>query len=106
MHLLTDENGNPIAHGDHHHDHEHKHEHDHAAPHDHHHHAGDGMDKSQALLCYMYDHNAHHTEELLDVAGRIEAEGRNAIAAKIREAAAKFEEGNALLHEALHLWDE
>ena len=104
MHLLTDENGNPIAHGDHHHDHEHLHEHDHAAPHDHH--CEPGADKSLALLSYMYEHNAHHTEELLDVASRVEAEGKDAVAAKIREAAEKFNEGNSLLHEALHLWDK
>ena len=73
MHLLTDENGNPIAHGDHHHEHEHLHEHDHATSHDHHH-AEPYTDRSQALLVYMFDHNVHHTLELLDVASKIEKE--------------------------------
>ena len=34
MHIIYDENGNPVSHGhehEHHHDHEHHHEHDHAA---------------------------------------------------------------------------
>ena len=106
MHLLTDENGNPIAHGDHHHEHEHLHEHDHDTSSHDHHHAEPYTDRSQALLVYMFDHNVHHTLELLDVASKIEKEGKEEIAAKVREAAQRFEEGNALLHEALHLWDK
>ena len=65
MHLLKDENGNVIPHGD---GPAHKHEHDHGCED----HAcdgcGGGSDKckneSVALLNYMVDHNEHHAAEL------------------------------------------
>ena len=103
MHILKDENGNPIPHGGHEHEHEHGHEHSHEH---HHHHGGASGDKSLALLSYMYDHNVQHTNELLEMASQIEADGKTAAAAKIREAAAEFGKGNDLLHEALHLYEE
>ena len=101
MHILKDENGNPIPHGGHDHEHEHSHGHEH-----HHHHDGAAGDKSLALLSYMYDHNVQHTNELLDMASQIEEAGKTAAADKIREAAAEFGKGNELLHEALDLYEE
>ena len=67
MHLLYDENGNPIPHGAHD---EHHHHHDH-------HHEGEDCghacnacseekckDENLALLTYMLQHNEHHAAEL------------------------------------------
>lgn len=106
MHILTDENGNQIPHGGHSHSHEHDHEEAHGHEHHHHHHGDAPRDRSLALLSYMYDHNVEHTNELLDMAAQIEAAGKEAAAAKIREAAAEFGKGNDLLHEALHLYED
>ena len=54
----------------------------------------------------MYGHNVDHTQELIDMAAEIEASGKTAVAAKMREAAEAFNRGNDLLHEALHLYEE
>ena len=99
MHILKDENGNPIPHGGHDHDHGHSHEH-------HHHDPASKGDKTLALLSYMYDHNVQHTEELLGMADQVEEAGKTTVAAKIREAAAEFNKGNDLLHEALHQYED
>ena len=69
MHIIHDENGNPIAHG---HDHEHAHTHEHGHDHDHDHgcasdncgSCNDCGDKTAALLDYMLKHNEHHAAEL------------------------------------------
>ena len=107
MHILKDENGNPIPHGGHEHTHEHEHCHEHEHEHHHHHHnSAKTGDKSLALLSYMYDHNVDHTRELLDMAAQIETDGKPAVAAKMRKAADAFNQGNDLLHEALHLYEE
>ena len=71
MHLLYDENGNPIPHGAHD---EHHHHHDH-------HHEGEDCghacnacgseekckDENLALLTYMLQHNEHHAAELDEI---------------------------------------
>ena len=124
MHILKDENGNPVPHGGHEHPHEHEHchehehahdhgqghdhghehdhEHDHGHEHHHHSHAGTG-DKALALLSYMYDHNVHHAEELSGLVKQLEEEGRKEAAERIKETVAYYEQGNAIFHEALHM---
>ena len=72
MHLLKDENGNVIPHGD---GPAHKHEHDHGCEE----HACDGCsggsdkckNESVALLNYMVDHNEHHAAELDQMADNL-----------------------------------
>lgn len=116
MHIPEEEIGNQAAacshDHEHHHDHAHPHDHEHSHSHEHHHdhgHSHDAAgkgDKALALLSYMYGHNVDHTRELLDMAAEIEAGGKTAVAAKMREAAEAFNQGNDLLHEALHLYEE
>ena len=89
MHMLKDENGNIIPHGeghDHHHDHDH---HDHA--------------ETDALIGYMVSHNAHHAEELKDIAHTLRHEGRGEIADCIEAAVADFATGNEKLSKALEM---
>ena len=60
MHLLHDENGNPVPHGGHHeHSHEHSHSHD-CGNGCHEHCEGECKDENVALLTYMLQHNEHH----------------------------------------------
>lgn len=95
MHLLKDENGNLIPHGGHH-DHDHHHDH-----HEHHGHEEQQSPEGRAkiLLNYMIDHNAHHIEEMEELALSLEASNSAEAAAKIREAEELFRKGNALLGE-------
>ena len=105
MHIIHDENGNPIAHG---HDHEHAHTHDHEHDHDH----GcvsegcgscstDCGDKTAALLDYMLKHNEHHAAELDQVADKLRAECKDAAADQIKKAVDEFKKGNLYLGLAL-----
>ena len=77
MHLLKDENGNVIPHGDgpahkheHEHDHDHDeccgHEHDHEHDHEHHHDHGECDDPN----CSCHDHHHHHADEVFTSWGR------------------------------------
>lgn len=103
MHLIHDENGNPVPHG-----HDAAHGHDHA-----HSHEGCGAsacgscssdcgaDKTAALLDYMLKHNEHHAAELDQVADKLRAEGREAAAEQIRKAVDEFKKGNLYLGLAL-----
>ena len=89
MHLLYDENGNPIPHGAHD---EHHHHHDH-------HHEGEDCghacnacgseekckDENLALLTYMLQHNEHHAAELDEMADKLEKAGMADAAKQIRE---------------------
>lgn len=102
MHLLNDENGNPIEHG-HNHDHcethEHCHEHEHSCgecTHDH-------KDESIALLSYMLSHNEHHAQELDQMADNLEKLGMDGAAKQIKEAVSDFQKGNMRLSLALTL---
>ena len=112
MHVVTDENGNPIPHGagehnhDHHHEHEHSHEHEHGHSHEHESRAQEECkkDPTTALLTYMIDHNEHHAAEIVDMAADIESKGKAEAAAKMKEAVDEFNKGNALLREALELY--
>ena len=69
MHLLYDENGNPIPHGahdehHHHHDHDHchcgGHHHDHDHDHDHEHHHHDHDEECSCGCGHDHDHHHHH----------------------------------------------
>ena len=87
MHLLKDENGNVIPHGD---GPAHKHEHDHGCKE----HACDGCsggsdkckNESVALLNYMVDHNEHHAAELDQMADNLAKLGMDTAAKQIKEA--------------------
>ncbi len=80
-----------------HHDHGHAHEHDHEHAHDH---EGTPMEELLAMLKYMVGHNASHVQETKDLAVQLKEE-RPEIYEKISAAVAEFENGNALLAEAL-----
>lgn len=108
MHLLKDENGNVIPHGDgpaHKHEHEHEHDHDHGCEE----HACDGCsggsdkckNESVALLNYMVDHNEHHAAELDQMADNLAKLGMDTAAKQIKEAVADFQKGNLRLRLAL-----
>lgn len=110
MHLLYDENGNPIPHGAHD---EHHHHHDH-------HHEGEDCghacnacgseekckDENLALLTYMLQHNEHHAAELDEMADKLEKAGMADAAKQIREGVSDFQKGNMRLSLALTLVKE
>lgn len=110
MHLLYDENGNPIPHGAHD---EHHHHHDH-------HHEGEDCghacnacgseekckDENLALLTYMLQHNEHHAAELDEMADKLEKAGMADAAKQIREGVSDFQKGNMRLSFALTLVKE
>lgn len=102
MHMLTDENGNVIPHGcDHEHSHDHEHTHEHS--HDHHHHDHGAHAETDALIGYMVSHNAHHAEELKEIAHTLRHEGRGEIADCIEAAVTDFAAGNEKLSKALEM---
>ena len=92
MHLLKDENGNVIPHGDGP-AHKHEHDHDHGCEE----HACDGCsggsdkckNESVALLNYMVDHNEHHAAELDQMADNLAKLGMDTAAKQIKEAVAE-----------------
>ena len=110
MHLLYDENGNPIPHGAHD---EHHHHHDH-------HHEGEDCghacnacgseekckDENLALLTYMLQHNEHHAAELDEMADKLEKAGMADAAKQTREGVSDFQKGNMRLSLALTLVKE
>lgn len=74
--------------------------------HHHHHHHDESQppaeqDKTLALLSYMVDHNAQHTQEIVQMAGQLEAAGHGEQAALLREGVACYNEGNEKLAAAL-----
>lgn len=89
MHIVHDENGNPIPHGAEH------------ANHHHHHEGGENARENLALLTYMLDHNRHHASELEDLADKLEADGMAQAAEQIRRGVKAFQEGNHYLEHAL-----
>lgn len=103
MHLIKDENGNPIAHGHHdHHEHECGHTHDgHCGDCD-----GDCKKETVALLAYMKQHNEQHTAELLQMAENLDKLEMHDAAKQIREGVTDFEKGNMRLSLALTLVQE
>ena len=94
MHLLKDENGNVIPHGD---GPAHKHEHDHGCEE----HACDGCsggsdkckNESVALLNYMVDHNEHHAAELDQMADNLAKLGMDTAAKQIKERQSQIASG-------------
>ena len=58
-------------------------------------------DRNVVLLRYMYDHNMHHAEELVELAAALRAEGREKAAGLIDEALNAYRSGNELLSKAL-----
>ena len=117
MHVLTDENGNPIPHGSHEHsecghcheheDHEHCHEHEQGHCHAHHHHeAADPQQQMSALLDYMLKHNQHHAAELDQLSQKLRAQGKGNVADQILKAVEEFEKGNLYLSLALSMVKE
>ena len=94
MHDSTHPHAHPHTH-DHTHDHAHEHTHEHS-------HGGfESIEQATALMTYMLDHNRHHAEELHDVCHKLEDMGKAAAAEKLGAALTQYNEGNALLAEAL-----
>lgn len=87
---------------DHNHEHSHAHTHEHlhgeTADHDH---AHTPMAELLALMKYMTGHNAAHTEELAELAHKLDDAGNHAAYHKVMEAVASFQNGNAILAEVL-----
>lgn len=81
--------------------HTHEHIHEEGAPHQHSHDATP-REELLAMLKYMVGHNASHIRETQELAEQLKNEESSAYA-KICEATAEFEKGNALLDEALAL---
>ncbi|HIR24555.1 MAG TPA: cobalt transporter [Candidatus Scatomonas merdavium] len=110
MHLLKDENGNPIPHGSHDHGACHEHSHEgcsHASE------CGESCNTGEkcknetvALLTYMQQHNEQHAAELDQMAENIEKMGLADAAKQIRESVADFQKGNMRLSLALTLVKE
>ena len=91
-------------HHGHHHHHGSDEGHEHHGHHGHHTHdiPADGpADRNVILLRYMYDHNMHHAEELIELAAALRAEGREKAAGLIDEALNAYRSGNELLSKAL-----
>ena len=88
--------------------HTHEHIHEQGAPHQHshdghtHEHSHDVTPKEEllAMLKYMVGHNASHIRETQELAEQLKYEEPSAYA-KICDATAEFEKGNALLDDAL-----
>ena len=112
--VLPDGGHEHHEHHDHHESdegHEHHHHHGSDEGHEHHGHHGhhthdipaDGpADRNVILLRYMYDHNMHHAEELIELAAALRAEGREKAAGLIDEALNAYRSGNELLSKALN----
>ena len=113
MHLLKDENGNPIPHGGHEHEHCHEHTHSHEGHCDHGSACGGECDhesncknETVALLTYMQQHNEHHAAELDQMAANLEKLGLTEAAKQIKEGVSDFQKGNMRLSLALTLVKE
>lgn len=107
MHLIKDENGNPIPHGG---PHDHHHDHHHECGHSHESHCGtcdgDCRKETLALLAYMKQHNEQHAAELLQMAENLDKLEMHDAAAQIREGVTDFQKGNMRLSLALTLVQE
>lgn len=84
MHLVQDENGNPVPHG-----------HDHAAPTD--------EKQMKALVEYNLHHNEHHAEELHDLAHKLKDAGKMEAAEELHYAVDAFDKVNEHLKKALEI---
>ncbi len=112
LHILNDEQGNPVTHSGH--DHCHEHEtcavkeggtcpqhaaHDHA----HHHEAVQTEEQMKALLDYMAKHNQQHAAELDQLSHKLDESGKAEAAEYLRKAVDEFQKGNMYLSLALSL---
>lgn len=70
--------------------------------HHHHEHGGDSREEIIALIKYMYNHNASHTNELSLLAEKVKAQGDEQAYKIISDAVKDFEHGNAKLNVALY----
>ena len=119
MHILTDENGNPVPHGHEHCGH-HEHcdeaqgasctqnqEHCHHHGHDHHDH-GPIQTKEQmsALMDYMWKHNESHAAELDRLCAKLREQQLDGAAEQVQKAVDEFKKGNMYLSLALSLIKE
>lgn len=102
MHLVKDENGNPIPHGAH----EHCAEHGHCQEQECSSCKGEPEKESLAVLSYMLTHNEHHAQELDQMAENLEKLGMKDAAAQIKEAVSEFQKGNMRLSLAVTLVKE
>lgn len=102
MHILHDENGNPVPH--------------HGAEHcgGQEHHCGacaksehcdekDRRKEVQALLQYMYQHNQQHAAELDRLAANLVKLGMSDVAKQVTEGVSEYQKGNIRLNLALSL---
>lgn len=116
MHILYDEQGNPVPHTGHDDCHEHEHcevkeggscpqheHHDHSHHHHHHHEAPETKDQMSALLDYMVKHNQQHAAELDQLGAKLAAAGKTEASEQIRKAVDEFQKGNMYLSLALSL---
>ena len=110
MHLIHDENGNPVPHG--HGEHEDGHCHGHEDGHCHGHedgHCHGHEDRAAAppdtavLLEYMLNHNKSHAAELDKMAAKLAGEGNTAAAEQVRKAVDEYARGNLYLSLAVSL---
>lgn len=92
------------------HEHSHIHSHEHEHPHHHEHlhedaethdHAHTPMAELLILMKYMTGHNAAHTEELAELAHKLDDAGNHAAYQKVMDAVASFQNGNTILAEVL-----
>lgn len=104
MHLIKDENGNPIPHGTHE---QHCHEHSHGES------CGAGCasegkckNETVALLTYMLHHNEQHAAELDQMADNLAKLGLADAARQIKDGVSDFQKGNMRLSLALTLVKE
>ena len=98
MHLIHDEDGNPVPHG--HGEHCHEHEDGHC----HEHEEGVAVPPSTAVLLeYMLNHNRSHAAELDKMAAKLAGEGNAAAAEQVRKAVDEYARGNLYLSLAVSL---
>ena len=83
------------------HDHGHCHE---GHSHDHHSHGqAHSPEETVALLTYMIDHNKHHGEDLHEIYHALADSGKAEAAELLHKAMHLYEDGNALLADALKM---
>ena len=105
MHLIKDENGNPIPHGAHEQHHCHEDSHGEGCGSDC---ASQGQCKNEtvALLTYMLHHNEQHAAELDQMAENLVKLGLGDAARQIKDGVSDFQKGNMRLSLALTLVKE
>ncbi len=77
------------------------HEHEHHEHHHHHNIVSGSPEELKALLEYMLHHNISHAEDISQIAEQLKAGGNTDAGEKALSALEKYNQGNALLKEAL-----